>query len=162
MREVGITERQRAENTCPSRTLLRRVITRPKTKRSLNRLGNHCEAAARCTPISIANRRGVLRVCVSELFRSTDRQEPSETSQDVQNDDLLRECILAYRSSRAFVASSGEDKVAIVDLKSLAVTGEISPLGQRITNLDMDRDSSSLSLAKTTSELVAAFSLCSW
>jgi YVTN family beta-propeller protein len=32
--------------------------------------------------------------------------------------------------SRAFVAVSGANKVAIVDLKSLSVTGEIAPLGQ--------------------------------
>ena len=32
--------------------------------------------------------------------------------------------------SRAFVAVSGGNKVAIVDLKSLTVTGEIAPLGQ--------------------------------
>ena len=32
--------------------------------------------------------------------------------------------------SRAFVASSGGNKVVIVDLKSLTVTGEIAPLGQ--------------------------------
>jgi YVTN family beta-propeller protein len=32
--------------------------------------------------------------------------------------------------SRAFVASSGGNKVVVVDLKSLSVTGEISPLGQ--------------------------------
>jgi YVTN family beta-propeller protein len=32
--------------------------------------------------------------------------------------------------SRAFVASSGGNKVAIVDLKTFSVTGEISPLGQ--------------------------------
>ncbi len=32
--------------------------------------------------------------------------------------------------SRAFVAVSGGNKVAIVDLKSLSVTGEIAPLGQ--------------------------------
>jgi YVTN family beta-propeller protein len=32
--------------------------------------------------------------------------------------------------SRAFVASSGGNKVVVVDLKSLSVTGEIAPLGQ--------------------------------
>ena len=32
--------------------------------------------------------------------------------------------------SRAFVAVSGGNKVAIVDLKNLSVTGEIAPLGQ--------------------------------
>jgi len=32
--------------------------------------------------------------------------------------------------SRAFVASSGGNKVVVVDLKSLSATGEIAPLGQ--------------------------------
>jgi DNA-binding beta-propeller fold protein YncE len=31
---------------------------------------------------------------------------------------------------RAFVAVSGANKVVVVDLRSLSVTGEISPLGQ--------------------------------
>jgi DNA-binding beta-propeller fold protein YncE len=38
--------------------------------------------------------------------------------------------LMDLNGSRAFVASSGGNKVAVVDLKSLAVTGEIGPLGR--------------------------------